>query len=120
MNIQQTISALLLFLLITSSCAPPLRESLPRNSKELKKDIVLCITTKDGKEHKIKLIRQDEKGIYGYRNKFFAYEDILYLEREKPNPTNIGIALLTLTTTAALVTAYFAIQVARWPFAGEW
>lgn len=87
------ICIVLLVAFLYSSCAPPLRKFVPLDSK-FRKEETLCITLKDGTERKIKFLKVNGNGIYGYFDRYYAFEDIAFIEREKSNPANIGLMLV--------------------------
>ena len=105
------ICIILLTVFIYSSCAPPLRKFMPLNSK-FSHEETLCITLKDGTERKIKFLKVDGDGIYGYFDRYYAFEEIAFIEREKSNPANIG---LMIVGGVAVIAVYGIYRLFRLP-----
>lgn len=106
MKYKSILSSLIIVLLIISSCAPPIRILMPNTKTDYPQSTKLVITTNDGQKHIVYFKESDDEGIHGFNFKFIRFEDIAFIETEKPNPANVGIALLG---TAAIGTAVFLI-----------
>lgn len=98
-----TIALLLIFILY--SCAPPLRKYVPIESN-FRKEETLCITLKDRSEHKIKFLKADETGIYSHFDKYYAFKNIVFIEREKFNTSNVGLMLVGGVAVIAVIGVY--------------
>ena len=105
------ICIILLTVFIYSSCAPPLRKFVPPDSV-FRQEETLCITLKDGTERKIKFLKIDGNGIHGYFDRYYAFEEIAFIEREKSNPANIG---LMVVGGVAVIAVYGIYRLFRLP-----
>ncbi|MGH1362944.1 MAG: hypothetical protein ACRBF0_05255 [Calditrichia bacterium] len=99
-----------ILLLNFSSCAPPIRTLMPATKKNYAAQKKLIITMHDGSKHKLIFKKSDETGIYGFGQKYFSFEEIAFIETERANPANVGIAILGTAAVGATVIAIAAIK----------
>jgi len=83
---------------------------MPATKTEYKAQTKLLITTHDGSKHKLIFKKSDETGIYGFEQKYFAFKDVAFIETERANPANVGIAILGTAAVGATVIAIAAIK----------